>query len=113
MHTSSPIVLVAVVVISALSPQLFAADPSPEVGYSFTGGDGSTLNAAVIVHARDEAAGIRAEYAWIKEHWPGSRRGKQGLITKNNRLYDALTITDTAGQERTVYFDITEYFGKL
>jgi hypothetical protein len=113
MHTSWRIALVVLVAISAASLQLFAAHAPQDAGYSFSGGDGSTLNAAVIVHARDETVGIRAEYAWIKEHWPGSRRGKQGLITKNNKLYDALTITDTAGQERTLYFDITEYFGKL
>jgi len=113
MHTASRISLVVLVAISTVSLQLFAAEPRQDGGYSFSGGDGSTLNAAVIVHARDEAVGIRAEYAWIKEHWPGFRRGKQGLITENNRLYDALTITDSASQERTLYFDITEYFGKL
>ena len=113
MHTASRIALAVLFATSAVSLQLIAADPPQDAGYSFSGGDGSTLNGAVIVHARDEAVGIRAEYAWIKEHWPGSQRGKQGLITKNNKLYDALTITDTAGQERTLYFDITEYFGKL
>jgi hypothetical protein len=113
MHTSSRIAFVVLVAISAVSLQIFAADPPQDAGYSFSGGDGSSLNAAVIVHARDEAVGMRAEYGWIKEHWPGSRRGKQALITNNNRLYDALTITDTAGQERTLYFDIAEYFGKL
>ena len=65
------------------------------------------------VAASAETVGVHAEYAWIKEHWPGSRRARQGLVPKNNRLYDALTITDSAGQERTLYFDITEYFGKL
>src|ERR1700683_2596938 len=113
MHTSWRIALVVLVAISAASLQLFAADAPQDAGYSFYGGDGLTLNAAVLVTARYETVGNRAEYAWIKEHWPGSRRGKQGLITKNNKLYDALTITDTAGQERTLYFDITEYFGKL
>lgn len=112
MHTSAPMALVVVVTVFAVPLPLFAADPPQSAGYSFSAGDGATLSAAVIVHASDESAGIRAEYAWIKEHWPGSRRGKQGLITNNNRLYDALTITDTAGHERTVYFDITEYFGK-
>jgi|SRR5689334_24480342 len=113
MHKASRITLVVLVAVSAVSLELFAADTPRNVDYSFSGGDGSTLDAAVIVHATDETVGIRAEYAWIKERWPGSRRGRQGLITKNNRVYDALTITDSAGQERTLYFDITEYFGKL
>lgn len=89
------------------------ADPQQEAGYSFSGGDGSSPETAVIVHARSETIGIRAEYEWLREHWPGSRRGKQALLGKNNRFFDALTITDSAGQVRTVYFDVTEYFGKL
>ena len=113
MPTPSCIVLVVLVAMSTMSPQLVAADTPQDAGYSFSGGDGSTLNAAVVVHAKREEAGIHAEYAWIKEHWPGSRRGKQGLLTKNDRIYDVLTFTDSAGQERTLYFDITEYFGKF
>jgi len=110
---TAPRILIILAAISTRSLPLFAAEPQQDPGYSFSGGDGSTLDAAVIVHASDETVGIRAEYAWIKEHWSGSRPGKQGLVTQNNRLYDALTITDKAGQERTLYFDITEYFGKL
>jgi hypothetical protein len=91
----------------------FGANPRQDAGYSFSGGDGSSPETAVIVHARSESVGVRAEYEWIREHWPGSRRGKQALLGKNNRFYDSLTITDSAGQVRTVYFDITEYFGKL
>jgi hypothetical protein len=88
-------------------------EPQPQTGYSFSGGDGSSPETAVVVHARSESLGIRAEYEWLAEHWPGSRRGKQTLLGKNNRFYDSLTITDSSGRERTVFFDITEYFGKL
>ena len=110
MHTSLRIALLFLIATSGTSQQLLAADPPAD--YSFSGGDGSTTTAAVIVHARNEVAGVHAEYAWIKEHWPGSRRKNQGLMMKGERSYDAITITDSAGQERVLYFDITEYFGK-
>src|SRR5262249_44828165 len=108
MHASLRIALILLIPASGTSQQLLAPDPPQNVDYSFSGGDGTTANTAVIVHARNETAGVHAEYAWIKEHWPGSRRSKQGLITKDNKLYDAITITDSAGQERILYFDITE-----
>src|ERR1051326_3599424 len=113
MRTAPRIALIVLVVVSTRSLPVFAGEPEQDASYSFSGGDGSSVIAAVIVHANDETVGIHAEYAWINEHWPGSRRGKQGLVTQNNRLYAALTITDKTGQERTLYFDITEYFGKL
>lgn len=86
--------------------------PAQDPGYSFSGGDGSTQDAAVIVHARTEALGIKAEYAWIRAHWPGATRGRQALGMKASHFYDSLTITDATGRERIVYFDISEYFGK-
>jgi hypothetical protein len=113
MHASSRITALALVLISAVPLKLPAADAPGNATYSFSGGDGSSLNAAVIVHAADESAGLLAEHAWIREHWPNSKLGRQELLTKNNRPYDALTITDSSGKEHTLYFDISEYFGKL
>src|SRR5215475_8846612 len=98
MHASSHITVLALVVMSTVPLKLSAADPPQNASYSFSGGDGSSLNAAVIVHASDESLGIIAEDAWIKKHWPNSKRGGQELLMKNSRQYDALTITDDSGQ---------------
>jgi hypothetical protein len=96
-----------------LSEVVAAADePQPDVGYSFGGGDGSTVSDAIVVHAKTEGVGIRAEYAWVRDHWPGAHRNKQALVMNGGRSYDALTTTDASGQVHTLYFEITEFFGK-
>jgi hypothetical protein len=91
-----------------------AADPPPQsANFTYAGGDGSSLHEAVVIHARTEPDGIRAERAWIKEHWSGARPGVQALMMNDGRRYDSLTIIDASGKKHTLYFDITEFFGKL
>jgi hypothetical protein len=94
-------------------PPSTAAAQTPAVNFTYSGGDGSSLGEAIIVHAPTEPVGIRAERAWIKDHWPGAPGGDRALNVHDGRRYDCLTITDTSGQKHTPYFDITEFFGKL
>jgi hypothetical protein len=75
--------------------------------------DGSSMANAIPIKAPNEKAGVTAEYHWIAEHFPGYKRGKQALLNGNGRMYDAIDITTTSGERRTVYFDITDYFGKM
>jgi hypothetical protein len=88
------------------------ADEPAAQGYSYSGGDGASQESAVVVHAASEADGIRAEYAYLAAHWPGGHRGRQALLMRAGHYYDTLELTDVQGQEHTVYFDISEYFGR-
>jgi len=81
---------------------------------SYEGGDGSSTAQAVIIKgARNESDGVRSEYSWIQQHFPGSRPAQQGLINSNGRAYDSVTFTLANGERRTVFFDIGEFFGKF
>lgn len=75
--------------------------------------DGSSMATAIPIHAANEKAGVTAEYRWIAEHFPGYKRGPQSLLNGNGRFYDAIDITTTSGERRKIYFDITDYFGKM
>ena len=77
------------------------------------GGDGSTCATAVKIHAADERSGVKAEYAWLKEHYPGAKTTGQALTTCEKRPTDVLTIKTDTGQEKELYFDISDFFGKL
>jgi hypothetical protein len=90
-----------------------AGSPPQSANFTYSGGDGSSLHEAVVIHAQTEPDGIRAEREWIKEHWAGARAGDQALLFSDGRHYDSLTIIDASGNKHTVYFDITECFGKL
>lgn len=80
---------------------------------SYTGGDGSSFEKAVVIHGANEMTGVDAEYDYIAQHYPGYHRGKQSLNSHGKRRFDVLEFTTGDGKKMTIYFDITEFFGKF
>ena len=79
----------------------------------FEGGDGSSMERAVLVkNAKGEEDGVASEYQWIRNVHPGWQTGNQALQTVNGKSYDRLECRTPKGETKTVYFDITELFGK-
>ena len=68
----------------------------------------------MIVVPRDtEKEGIAWEYAWIRERFGAYRRnGQRLLMGDGGRRYDQVSVELADGTERTLYFDITRYFGR-
>ena len=94
------------------------APPAPAVqappGIVYAGSDGSSLaNAVVIQTELKGGAGVRSEYAWLSQRYPGYQRKLQALLHKDGKSYDRLDITTADGRELSVYFDITAFFGKF
>ena len=80
---------------------------------TYTGGDGSSVNQAVVIQgATDEQTGVAAEYAWLRQKYPGYRRGGQSLMGQQGRHYDKIEFKTADGQNMRAYFDITDFFGK-
>jgi hypothetical protein len=70
------------------------------------------------VIAPSEAAGVDAEYQWLRlQRCGGDGAGswtthEQSLLDKNGRQYDVLhCVCSTTGESRDFTFDITQYFG--
>jgi len=80
---------------------------------SAASGDGSSFDKAVFINETHEGPGVDAEYAWIAKTYPGARTGSQELVTHNKKPYDILHITTPDGKTMAVYFDISNFFGKL
>jgi len=75
--------------------------------------DGSSLEKAILVPRDTEKEGIAWEYAWIRERFGAYRRkGQRLLMGDGGRRYDQVTVQLADGTERTLYFDITRYFGR-
>jgi hypothetical protein len=74
--------------------------------------DGSSFEKAIVLNEKSTGAGIKAEYAWVKEKYPDSKVVKQALMHKGKRSYDVLTVQKAAGGTEEVYFDITSFYGK-
>ena len=75
-------------------------------GRASAGGDGSSAEQAVIVNSVGE------EYQWMQRHFPGFTPAKQSLEEIAGKHYDVLTWHNDRGEKRTVYFDISGFYGR-
>ncbi|HEY8019812.1 MAG TPA: hypothetical protein VIH93_01850 [Thermoanaerobaculia bacterium] len=104
---------------SASAPSLSHPGPKelPGTSIHFAGGDGSSLEKAILIHgAHGETDGAASEYQYIAllygpqgQHW---RTKQQSLLNDKGRQFDELEI-DHDGKAESFFFDITEYFGKF
>lgn len=94
-----------------------------------TSRDGTTFETAVLIDVKHQSESAAAEWAWIEQHLPGARAARNQsstskdideetvsfahhLIVRKGRIYSAITVEMPDGKEQTVYFDITQCFGK-
>src|SRR5437867_1796067 len=75
-------------------------------------GAGSSYATAIIVPASNEMAGVKWEYAYIREHYPGSKFMYQTLASHGRKPYDIMTFETADGKQHRLYFDISRYFGR-
>ena len=75
--------------------------------------DGSSFEKAIFIKETGEGAGVDAEYAWIRNKYPGSKVNGQALMYHNNKPYDVIHITTADGAKTDVYFDISNFYGKF
>ncbi len=86
--------------------------------------DGNSYATAILIAARTQEEGIREEYAYLKDRFPGSRpaevekTGGEEVVfghhtdVHDGRFFSVHTLVLPDGKIRPVYFDITSYFGK-
>ena len=75
--------------------------------------EGSSYATAVILQASNEFEGIALEDQWLASHYPGYREIGQGVNSHEGKVYDYLEIVTSDGATKTIYFDITSFFGQL
>ena len=67
--------------------------------------DGSSPEKAIVVDS------IAEEFMWIAHHCSEFNMEKQALHHIDDKPYDVLTLGNGTGEKRTVYFDISKFFG--
>jgi len=85
-------------------------------GIRFAGGSGDSREEAIVIkNAENHRAGVDAEYLYLQErfgerdiHW---KLVMQALL-KGEKPVDWLKIELTDGTTKSIYFDISEFFGK-
>jgi len=101
---------------AALVPGACATAPEvPGVapGISFEGGSGASCEDRIRIEGAINAdTGVAAERQWLRAKYPSYRIDKQSLIACQDEPTDRVTIVDVAGNQRTVFFDISDFFPK-
>jgi len=75
--------------------------------------DGSSYEKAIIIQEKSEGKGVNAEYTWLRENYPGYKTMGQSLNHHEGKPYDIIRIKTSGGTEKSIYFDISHFFGKL
>jgi hypothetical protein len=111
--------LIAVAGCGSTSPPAAPAPPPtadaqrpPPVSSSPAVVEGESLEAAVLVPAGNEEDGIAYENEWIYRHYGRFRRRSGGVASLAGRRYDVITVELSDHTQRTLYFDITDFFGR-
>jgi hypothetical protein len=101
------------------APQPAAAEPAAPAATTETRprgviipARGLSCNSAIVIAATTEQTGIAEENAWIKENYPGAKKVGQSLMTCNGKTADQVDIETANGRKVSVYFDISNFFGK-
>ncbi|MGE5625500.1 MAG: hypothetical protein ACM3ZT_08140 [Bacillota bacterium] len=89
-----------------------AGADTPAAPVRYAGGDGSSVAKAVVILGATEMTGVGAEYQWLDAHFQGWKGQDQSLLNQDKKVYDVMNFTMPDGSKHTVYFDITDYFGK-
>jgi hypothetical protein len=116
------VILLAVAACSSTSPHGQAAEaaqpaaPAMPAGMehiSYAGGDGADCSRAVVIRgAKNEMEGIRAENIWILWVYPGARKTGQSLVQRGGGPHDVIRFVTAGGEEGSMCFDISGFFGK-
>jgi len=77
----------------------------------------SVSEAIVILDAEDEVDGVAVEYEYLARKFGNKGRywtlKHQSLVVKGHKHCGRVDIVLSDGRERTLYFDITDFSGKL
>ena len=76
-----------------------------------TGGDGSSIENAIVISNCNNSEGIRQEYIEVQKRFGNYKLIQQSLLNVDERMYDKLEL-EIEGKEIDVFFDITDFFGK-
>jgi hypothetical protein len=74
--------------------------------------EGMSYATAIIIKETSEKKGLDAEHKWLHNHYTHYKVRSQGLGMHDNKTYDIIEITLSNGQERNIFFDISNFYGK-
>jgi len=75
---------------------------------------GLTVETAIILEgATNELNGVQAEHIYTSTRYPGWKWRMQSLMNVGDKHYDIIGLVGQKGETKTIYFDISSWFGKM
>ena len=78
---------------------------------SVAGGNGSSIEDAIVISDCNHSEGINQEYLVLKKRLGTYKLIQQTLLEVEGKMYDKMLV-ETGGEQLEVFFDITAFFGK-
>ena len=78
-----------------------------------SGGDGSSLENAIIISDCDNMEGVDQEYIEVQKRFGNYKLICQSLLNDEGRMFDKLELELEDGRKIEVHFDITDFFGEF
>jgi len=75
--------------------------------------DRSSFEKAIFIDENSESAGIKAEYAWLRQNYFGYKFQKQSLVSHKKKDYHIINIITVKGRSKSIYFDLSKFYGKF
>ncbi len=107
---------------ASLGPQEACAQALPQPAHgakiTFKGGPGDSPKTAVVISgASNSLDGIAAEYRYLGQKFGRQNVDwhllRQSVLQQDGKVYDRMELDLKDGRRTTIFFDITEFFGKL
>lgn len=77
-----------------------------------SGGNGSSIKDAIIISDCTNEKGVKEEYLEVRKRFKEYKLLQQSVLMDKGKVYDKLELTIENGKNITVFFDITDFFGK-
>ncbi len=77
-------------------------------------GEGTSIEKPIVIKgASDNISGVALEYGVLNGLYPDAKVKNQQLLRQGGRSYDLMVLQSQDGREFRVFFDITDFMGKL
>jgi hypothetical protein len=73
----------------------------------------SIEDAIVLSGVSGELDGVAAEHGYTDTRYHGWIWRTQALLQSGGRIYDVIDIAGPGGEAKSIYFDMTDWFGKM
>ena len=74
-------------------------------------GGGLTPETAIVIVGANNILGVMGERRWLRNRFPGHQLICQEMFKKDDQTFDKMEIEMKSGERKTVYFNITNFFG--